>query len=77
MTATAMPMSSPTGAVCCSAWSTTWPRRETSMPARSVIAALGEALARRGAEVHRGRVVLDGREADAPVGSATSGSARR
>jgi hypothetical protein len=40
MMATAMPMSSPTGACCCSAWSTIWPLRDVSMPARSVIAAV-------------------------------------
>ena len=35
MTATATPMSSPTGAVACSAWSTIAPLRDTSRPARS------------------------------------------
>ena len=40
MIATAMPISSPTGAGCCSAWSTIWPLRAVSMPARSVIAAV-------------------------------------
>ena len=35
--ATATPMSSPTGAVLCSAWSTIGPLRETSSPARSPI----------------------------------------
>ncbi len=33
MIATATPISSPTGAVLCSAWSTTAPLRETSTPA--------------------------------------------
>ena len=32
MIATAMPISSPTGAVCCWAMSMTWPRSETSSP---------------------------------------------
>ena len=39
MIATATPISSPTGAVCCSAWSTIWPLRSVAMPARSVIGA--------------------------------------
>ena len=37
MIATATPISSPTGAVLCSAWSTIAPLRETSSPARSPI----------------------------------------
>ncbi len=37
MIATATPISSPTGAVACSAWSTIAPLRETSSPARSPI----------------------------------------
>ena len=37
MIATASPISSPTGAWVCSAWSTIWPLRSVSMPARWVI----------------------------------------
>ena len=37
--ATATPISSPTGAVVCSAWSTIAPLRDTSRPARSPISA--------------------------------------
>ena len=63
--ATARPISSPTGALICSAWSTIGPRRETSRPARSPIARdLLEPLAGRALQVLRGLVVLDGQEAD-------------
>ena len=66
--ATATPISSPTGAVVCSAWSTIAPLRDTSRPAS--LADLGdllEPLARLLAERRRGVVVLDRHVRDAPV----------
>ena len=65
--ATARPISSPTGAGSCSAWSTIGPRRETSRPACSPMPRPSRAARPAPAEVLRGLVVLDGEEADPPV----------
>ena len=66
--ATATPMSSPTGAVLCSAWSTIAPLRETSSPSRSPPRRdRRPGACRLLAEIRRGVVVLDGDVGDPAV----------
>ena len=63
MIATARPISSPTGAVICSAWSTIGPRRDDlEAGPLADLRHLRQALAGRPLEVLRGLVVLDGRK---------------